>query len=290
MGPVFAIALSVVASAAWGMSDFLAGLTSRRLPVLTVVATMQLLGLVTMALVLGIVRPPGPGIDAAAAAVAAGVAGMSGLVCFYRALATGTMSIVAPIAACGVALPVLVGLTQGDRLGPVQAIGLTLTVAGVVCASRSAPTTLLGPNAGSGSPRIRLGSIALALLAAVGFGSYFVFAHAGARGGVLWLVGLSHIAAVPLVIGLWAAGQRTLPVRRRDGLLLAGLGLLDLSATTLYGVATRDGALALVAVAGSLYPVVTVLMARAVLRERVLALQGVGIVAALGGVLLLAAG
>ncbi len=287
MARVFAIALSVVASAAWGMSDFLAGVTSRRLPVLTVVATMQLLGLATMALVLVIVRPAGPGVAAALPSIAAGASGITGLVCFYRALATGTMSIVAPIAACGVALPVLVGLVQGDQVGALQAVGLALTMIGVVCASRSAPDR---PRAGSAAARARLGSVALALLAAVGFGGYFIFAHAGARGGVLWLVGLSHLAAIPLVVGLWLAGERALPARRSDGLLLAGLGLLDLSATTLYGVATRQGALALVAVAGSLYPVVTVLMARAVLRERVLPLQGAGIVAALGGVLLLAAG
>ncbi len=286
---MFAIALSVVASAAWGMSDFLAGVTSRRLPVLTVVATMQLLGLALMSLVLVAVRPPMPGLDAALPSVAAGVAGIAGLVCFYRALATGTMSVVAPIAACGVALPVIVGFAQGDRVGIIQAVGLLLTVVGVVCASRAAPDRALAVG-GWAPARLRVGSIALALLAALGFGSYFVFAHAGARGGVLWLVGLSHTAAIPLVVGLWLAGQRAVPAGRRDGLLLIGLGLIDLSATALYAVATRRGALALVAVAGSLYPVVTVLMARAVLRERVLPVQGAGIVAALGGVLLLAAG
>ena len=286
---MFAIALSVVASAAWGMSDFLAGVTSRRLPVLTVVATMQLLGLATITIVLLIVRPPGPGLDAALPSMAAGASGTAGLICFYRALATGLMSIVAPIAACGVALPVVVGFAQGDRVGALQALGLLLTVVGVVCASRSVPQDKPVPRAGT-PVRARLGSIALSLLAALGFGGYFVFAHAGARGGVLWLVGLSHVAALPLVIGLWLAGERALPSRRRDGLMLAGLGLLDLSATTLYGIATRQGALVLVAVAGSLYPVVTVLMARAVLRERLHALQGAGVLAALTGVVLLAAG
>jgi len=286
---VFAIVLSVIASAAWGMSDFLAGITSRRLPVFTVVATMQLLGLAVAALVLIVADPPGPGAHAALSSIAAGGAGMAGLVCFYGALAAGTMSIAAPIASCGVALPVLIGLSQGDHLRAVQGAGLVLTVAGVVCASRAAP---VGPPAVAGARPVRTGpgSVALALLAAVGFGGYFVFAHAGARGGLIWFVGLSHVAAIPLVIGLWLTGGRALPVRRRDGVLLAALGSLDLTATTLYGIATRQGALALVAVAGSLYPVVTVLMARAVLHERVLRLQGTGIAAALAGVLMLAAG
>ncbi len=285
---MFAIALSVGASAAWGTSDFLAGLTSRRLPVLTVVATMQLFGLALVSLVLVAVRPPAPGLDAALASVAAGAAGNAGLICFYRALATGTMSVVAPIAACGVALPVIVGFAQGDRVGVVQGVGLALAIIGILCASRTGPDRT--PAAAAAARRPRLGSIALALLAALGFGSYFVLAHAGARGGALWLVGLSHTAAIPLAAGLWLAGQRAMPAGRRDGRLLIGLGLIDLSATALYAVATRHGALAPVAVAGSLYPVVTVLMARAVLRERVLPVQGAWIAAALGGVLLLAAG
>jgi len=284
MAGVFAIALSVLASGAWGASDFFAGLASRRLPVLTVVATMQVLGLAGLAIAIVVVRPAAPSADEALASIAAGASGIAGLICFYRALATGTMSIVAPIGACGVALPVVVGFAQGDHVAGLQAVGLVLTVAGVVGASR-APADGVAAR----SP-VGVSSVALALLAALGFGGYFVFAHTGARGGVLWLVGLAHLVAIPLVAGLWITGQRVLPGARRDVGLLAAIGAVDLSATILYGVATRHGALALVAAAGSLYPVVTVLLARAVLHERVLPMQGVGVVAALTGVLLLAAG
>jgi drug/metabolite transporter (DMT)-like permease len=286
---VFAVALSVVAAGTWGMSDFLAGLTARRIPVLVVIATMQCSGLAMAALMLVVFRPAVPGLDDALAALAAGGAGTAGLVCFYRALASGTMSIVAPVAAAGVTLPVIVGLADGDRLRGLQGVGLALTVVGVVLASRSAPEAAVSDLHPARAPQ-RLGSIALALMAAVGFGAFFAFGHAGARGGVLWLVGLSHLAVLPLVAGLWLTGRPALPSGRRDGGLLAGLGLIDLAATSLYGIAQRHGALALVSVAGSLYPVVTVLMARIVLHERVLRVQGAGVLAALAGVVLLAAG
>lgn len=285
---MLAVSLSVFAACAWGTSDFFAGLVSRRLPVLTVVATIQVFGLLTMAVLLASVGPPAPSSDEALASVAAGFSGIAGLVCFYRALATGTMSIVAPIGACGVALPVVIGFAQGDRLSAAQAVGLVLTVIGVVCASRAPAEGTPGHHAPTRQASKQ--SVGLALLAALGFGGYFAFAHAGARGGVLWLVGLSHLVAIPLVVGLLITGRRVMPPARRDVGLVVAIGVPDLVATLLYGVANRHGTLALVAVAGSLYPVVTVFLARAVLHERVMPLQGAGVVAALTGVVLLAAG
>ena len=281
------IALSLAASGCWGTSDFLAGLISRRLAAIAVVAVMQVFGLVVIAVVLLASRPALPGLGPALASVAAGAAGMLGLLGFYSALASGTMSIVAPIAATGVALPVIVGLLGGERLRPLQAAGLLVTIAGVVLASRPG----IEPHATSPeSSRRHRRSIALALLAAAGFGGYFTFAHTGARGGVLWLLGLSHLAALPLLLGLLIGRRGDRTPAPADLVRLCALGLVDLSATALYSVATRDGALSIVSVAGSLYPVATVLLARAVLRERVQRLQGAGVLAALAGVALLAAG
>ena len=288
MAAVLAALLALTASMCWGLSDFTAGLVSRRLPALTVMFGAQALGLLGCALALAIVAPASPSAAQALAALAAGASGALGLACFYRALAVGTMSIVAPIGATGVALPVLVGLATGDRLRAAQAIGLVLTVCGVVLASRPAAET--GRERGSGARRGgSRRSVPLALVAAAGFGGYFVFAHPAARGGVLWLLVLSHLVVVPMGIAL-ALARRPLLVARAEWRWIALIGAIDLSATALYAVANRHGALAVVAVAGSLYPAVTVLLARAVLHERVAALQGAGVVAALGGVALLAAG
>lgn len=285
MAAMLAVIYALVASCCWGVSDFTAGLLSRRLPVLTVMFGAQTLGLVLSATALAASAPRAPGTGHALAALAAGASGVLGLACFYRALAVGTMSIVAPIGATGVALPVLVGLAGGDRLRALQAAGLALTVCGVVLASRPRE-----PEGGWGATSAARGqSVALALAAAAGFGGYFSFAHSGARGGVLWLLVVSHLVVVPMGLVLALTRRPALPPR---GALpaVAFVGLVDLSATALYGLANRRGALAIVAVAGSLYPAVTVLLARAVLHERVAPVQGVGVVAALAGVALLAGG
>lgn len=284
---MYVIGLSVVASTCWGLSDFLAGLAARRLPAFSVVAVMQGISLLVLSVTLLAVRPALPALVPALASVAAGAAGMLGLVCFYRALAVGMMSIVAPIGAAGVGLPVLVGLLQGDRLRVGQAAGLLITVAGVVLASRSVAGDATRSTRASATVHPRV--LGLALLAALGFGGYFTLAHIGARGGVLWLLGLSHISAAPLLLGLLLSGRPLAPRAPRDLVRVTAIGLIDLSATVLYSLATRQGALAVVAVTGSLYPVVTVLMARLVLGERLRAVQSAGVCAALAGVALLAA-
>ena len=158
------------------------------------------------------------------------------------------------------------------------------TVAGVVLASRSAETEALHAESENRA------AIPLALVAAVGFGGYFSLSHIGARGGVLWLLAVAHLPAIPIVLVLLAMHRVVMPSAPGDVARLAGIMSIDLLATGLYGVANRHGALTIVAVAGSLYPVVTLLLARAVLSERLQRLQGVGVMAALSGVALLAAG
>jgi drug/metabolite transporter (DMT)-like permease len=281
---VLAIALSLVAAGCWGTSDFMAGVASRRLSSTTVVMAIQMLGLVVCLVLLAVFRPPLPSGHEALASLAAGACGVIGLAAFYRALAVGTMSIVAPVGATGVALPVVVGLLGGDHLRGGQSVGLVATVAGVVLASRSAETEALHAESENRA------AIPLALVAAVGFGGYFSLSHIGARGGVLWLLAVAHLPTIPIVLVLLATHRVVMPSARGDVARLAGIMSIDLLATGLYGVANRHGALTIVAVAGSLYPVVTLLLARAVLSERLQRLQGVGVVAALSGVALLAAG
>jgi drug/metabolite transporter (DMT)-like permease len=281
---VLAVALSLVAASCWGTSDFMAGVASRRLSSTTVVMAMQMLGLVVCAVLLAVFQPPLPSAGEALASLAAGACGVIGLAAFYRALAVGTMSIVAPVGATGVALPVLVGLLGGDHLRGGQSVGLAATVAGVVLASRSAEAE------GLRSETMNRAAIPLALVAAAGFGGYFSLSHTGARGGVLWLLAVAHLPAIPIMIALLATHRVVMPSAPGDLARLTGIMSIDLLATGLYGAANRHGALTIVAVAGSLYPVVTLLLARTVLRERLQRLQGVGVVTALGGVALLAAG
>jgi drug/metabolite transporter (DMT)-like permease len=276
------VLLSLAASGCWGTADFLGGLQSKRVPVAMVLCLVEGTGLVGVLVVIAATGEPFPGTRAAILALVAGVGGVIALGCFYRALSIGTMSIVAPISATGVTLPVVVGIATGDRLSTVVAVGLAVTVLGVVLASRERHDDAEQTAAS------RL-SVGLALVAALGFGSYFVLSDAAADDSVLWLLVLSRAIPVPALAAFaWARGMR--PPSRHIALVLVAAGTLDCGATALYGVANTKGALSIVSVVGSLYPVMTLILARAVLSERIRPVQQAGVAAALAGVAMIAAG
>jgi drug/metabolite transporter (DMT)-like permease len=278
-----AIAYALCAATSWGLADFMAGLKSRRLGVLTVLLWVESTGLVAVLILIAVTGTGLPGGRAIVAAAIAGIAGFSALGLFYRALAIGTMSIVAPISATGVILPVVVGLATGDALHAVVAGGLAVTVCGVLLATREAASA---PE----RSRADRSALLLALGAAVGFGLYFTFADIAADGSVLWLLAIGRLAILPPVLLL--AVRRSVPLRPPmiDRWQLAAIGLADSAATGLYGLATTHGALSIVSVIGSLYPVVTVLLARGILGERLTRSQGVGVGIALAGVAMVSAG
>jgi drug/metabolite transporter (DMT)-like permease len=276
------IAFALAASACWGSADFLGGLKSRDYSAIAVLFTIEVAGLLIAAVVLGVAQDPFPSTRAVLCAVGAGTAGIVALGAFYRALAIGTMSIVAPISATGVALPVIVGIATGDRPSAVVVAGLFVTTLGVILASREVHADL-------DQAAVARTSIGLALLAALGFGTYFIGADVAADDSVLWTVVLGRAIAVPVVGFIVLTRAVALP-RGGDLRVLCAAGAVDLLATALYGVANTHGDLSIVSVVGSLYPIATVMLARAVLDERVRTVQAVGVVAALSGVALIAAG
>ena len=276
------VLLSLAASSCWGVADFLGGLQSKRVPVAVVLCIVEGAGLAGVLTIIVATGEPFPGSRAAILSVVAGIGGVIALGCFYRALAIGTMSIVAPISATGVTLPVVVGIATGDRIPAVVAAGLAVTFAGVLLASRE-------QHEDAGRAAAGKLSVALALVAAVGFGSYFVMSDAAADDSVLWLLVLSRSVPVPaLALFAWRRGMRP-PTGRTAGTLVVA-GTLDCGATALYAVANTKGALSIVSVVGSLYPVMTLILARAVLGERIRRVQQVGVAAALAGVAMIAAG
>ena len=283
---MLAIALGLGSSALWGLADFLGGLKSRSFPVPVVLAVMYGSGLLAMTIVILALGSGPPDTEAVVAGLGSGLFGIAALMAFYRALAIGTMSIVAPVASTGVALPVLVGLATGDQPGAMRSIGLVAAIAGVILASRQE-----GGGA-SGEARTQRVSIALAVVAGLGFGMYFVLAEISSRGDIGWALLLSRVAGTPILVAIAVLtvrrGGRML--RGRDLAIVAGIGLLDLGANVLYNTSTTIGELSTVAVASSLYPVTTVLLAAAVLGERVRGVQRTGVVVALCGVVLIAAG
>jgi drug/metabolite transporter (DMT)-like permease len=279
---VLAVALALAASACWGVADFTAGLKTRRLAVPLVLLLVQGVGCLWVLAVVVATGEPAPDATSAAASVLAGVAGAAALAALDRALAIGTMGVVAPISATGVALPVIVGVATGDRLSLVVSVGLALAVAGVLLASREQHDDAEQASAG------RL-SILLALAAATGFGAYFVLADQAADASVLWLLLLARLVVVP-VLAVLVVLRPPERLGRADAGALALAGTLDVTATGLFGLATTKGALSIVAVVGALYPVATVLLARVLLHERLQPVQVAGVAAAFAGVALIVAG
>lgn len=277
------IASALSSSLCWGLADFVGGLQSRRLPVFVVLLVSQgaaLLAAMAVALLSGESLPPAGRV---AAGMAAGAAGVLALACFYRALAIGTMSIVAPIAATGAVVPVIVGMASGDRPSGVQIAGMALAMAGVVLASRE----IHDDEQKAADARL---AVTLALITALGFGLFFVGMERAASGGVLWALVSARVASVACV-GLLTARSRPSFAGVRPALApLVAIGLLDGAANGLYAFATTEGLLSVVAILGSLYPVVTILLARMVLGERVRRIQELGIAGAVAGVALIAAG
>ena len=276
-----AVALALGASISWGVADFLGGLKSRRLHVLTVLLLSQAVGMLLVGALVAVRGEGPPDARFLFFGALAGLSGLIGLSAFYRGLAVGAMSVVAPISATGAAIPVAVGVATGDRPSEIQAVGLGLALVGVVVASREE-----GP---AGSRRLAAGT-GLALAAAAGFGGFFVGMDAASDGGVLWALLAARVFDVALLAAVAVLLRPGRPMSARDTRDIVAVGCFDVAANALFALASTEGLVSLVAVLASLYPVVTILLARAVLGERVRRSQAVGVALALGGVAAIAGG
>jgi drug/metabolite transporter (DMT)-like permease len=293
--------LALMSSALWGSADFVGGLVSRRLRPVVVVAVSQGLAFIVVgvwALSIGAWHDPHGYLPWAAAA---GVVGPLSLVAFYGALASGTMGVVAPIAAAGVVVPVLIGLLSGDRPSVLQYVGIALAVVGVILASGPE----LRPTGGAAAPTAaQARAVVLALGAAVGFGFVLWFvARAGRTSVPMTIVTQRGVSTttMAIVVLITFARRSTRPpgpsleptfggLRARDLPILGAVGVVDAAANGTFAQASTGGLLAVVSVLGSLYPVATALLARVILNERLLPIQLKGVAVALTGIILIGAG
>jgi drug/metabolite transporter (DMT)-like permease len=276
---VLAVLLSLTSSLVWGVGDYLGGLQTRRHPVVAVVAVSQTAGLIAVILAL-LIRGEGPPpvLDLWPAALA-GLLGLCAVAAFYYALAVGTISIVAPIAATSAAVPVIAGIATGERPGALQAAGLAAALVGVVLASREP-----GQHPPEGAARR---AVPLAFATALLLGLFLLCLHAARDSNLLWVLVAARTASV---CALAVACLIVRPsVSRADLPVMAAIGVADTAANGLFVAASTRGPLAVVSVLSSLYPVVTVGLAQLHLGERLDRLQGAGVVLALVGVGLLSA-
>lgn len=287
---MLAVALALLSSAFWGSADFGGGVLSRRIPVAAVVLLSQAAGGIGLLLLSLVISPAFP--HYFWLALAAGVFGVLGLLLFYHGLAIGKMSLVAPVAACGAVLPVVFALGTGEVPRLLTLAGLASALAGVVLAST---TSAVSGTDGRGHQRQAALS---AIGAAVCFGLFLLLLGRAAHlepHSVLWLSLLTRLASVPVLAMGLVVTRTSLPWRaldpRRDFRMLPALalvGLGDATANTLFALANTIGAPAVVAVLGSLYPLVTAGLARARLGELLSPRQKAGAGLAMLGVVLVA--
>jgi drug/metabolite transporter (DMT)-like permease len=272
-----AAVLAATSALVFGAADFLGGVATRRAPVLAVVAVSQLAGLVVLGAMLPLLDGAPSGADLAWGGTA-GLAGGTGLLLFYRALAAGVMSVVAPVTATLAAgVPVLAGLAQGERPGALALTGVAVALLATALVSRGEDA------AAPGAPV----PLAGALGAGLAFGAFFVLLDRTAATAGLWPLLPARCASLALIFAAAASTRRTLRPTPRALLATLGAGVLDMTANVLYLLAVQRGLLSLVAVLASLYPVSTLLLARTLLGERLRGVQGAGVAFALAAIVLI---
>ncbi|MFT3860467.1 MAG: DMT family transporter [Micropruina sp.] len=264
----------------WGVADFAGGTLSRRLPSAAVVGVSQACSLVLLLVVLPFV-PAASDWGWAGWSVLAGAAGSLALVCFYRALAFGTVGVVSPISALAVSIPVVAGLLAGEQPHGVQLAGILVAFAGAVLAS--------GPEL-RGEQHVKQQAVWFALAAAAGFGvTMLAIARGAASSTIFTMVGMRTTSVMGFAVA--AVLVRSVGgVKASDLPKLALLGLGDVAANALLGFASTLDLLSITAVLSALYPVVTVGLAAVLLRERLKPVQLAGVALAFAGVGLIAAG
>ncbi len=275
-----ALVLALGSSVVWGVADFSGGSLTKRLPTFAVTVSSQAAGFVLLLVAVAVRGDVGG--RSFVLGLLAGAGGGAGLAAFYRALSLGTMSVVSPVVACGAVVPFAISLATGERPSRLALAGAGAALAGAVLASVEEHR--------SSSPE-RSRAIALALVAAVALGLFVYFLGLGSRQGdaLSTLLG-ARVGSLALLVVLASARRAPLRVPRGSLAVVAAVGLADVSANILFAFASGRGLLALVSVLGSLYPVVTVLLAHILLGERLTRVQQVGVAVALGGVAAIAGG
>jgi drug/metabolite transporter (DMT)-like permease len=285
------IFLGLAAAVLYGSGDFLGGMATRRLQVLPVLMLADTAGLI-VALAVAAMSPGTVGLAGLAWGISAGLIGGFGLIIFYIGLATGPMSVVAPVSGLvSTVLPVGVALAEGERPGVGVYAGALLCLVAVVMTSSAGDSDVTGAVARAGRPG-RGRAIGFGVVSGAAFGLFFLLIRNAGESGEFWPVAAGRIGELAVVLIAAAVLRRSLSPRGADGRLLlaaAGAGVIDVVANVCYVAATRTGAFGLAVVLASLYPGFTVLLARVVLGERLRWVQRAGLALAAIGILLVAA-
>jgi drug/metabolite transporter (DMT)-like permease len=277
MSPILALG----ASLSYGIADYVGALAARRTSALTVTLGMQTVGLIVLLPFLPFL-PGRPSTSAMVIGAVSGAAGTAGLVIYLRAMATGPIGVVSPLAAVsGAAVPVAWGaFVLGDELSSLQSFGVLLALISVVVVAWV-------PGSAVGAADLR--GVIRGLASGVLFGGFFIALDATPADSGLWpLVGARLASAIGVLLLLRVVSRPAHPGAALPLILLAGT--TDMAANVLFLLATRGGLLSISALLSSLYPVVALLLARRFLKERLHPVQASGVVGALVAMTLLVTG
>lgn len=282
--------LAIASAVFYGAADFTGGLATRRSGAIPVVLLSQAGGLVVLALILPLLPHASPTLADLLWGAAAGVTGGIGVALLYRALAIGTMAVVAPATAiCAVTIPVIISVVLGERPVPLALTGIVVGIASIVLVSHQRPVAELAGHQ-SGPPRRLPPGMGTALASGVAIGLFFVtLARTGSAAG-MWPLVVARLVSVTLFAAIALAGRRSLRMPADVAALAIVGGTIDMLANALYMLAARQGPLSVVVTLSSLYPASTVLLARVVLGERLNRWQLIGIGSALTAVVLIVSG
>jgi drug/metabolite transporter (DMT)-like permease len=284
---VLPVVLGLGSASCIGVADFIAGIASRRFPPLMVGFWVQLVALVLTAAMMALLRPPLDAPAQIAWGLAAGVGSGFGLLLLYRALAAGAMSLVAPIVACSVVLPVVFAIARGEVVTLLSGGGIAAVFAGIVLASLQ-PAPVPGDPTDTGKAGDRL-AVGYAIGAALGFGLFLILIDIGATGSAaasLWTTSASRVTAFGVQVAVVLAGRRQIARPGRLLPALAAVAALDQGANVLLGLGAVTEAYGIVTILFGLYPVVTALLGTLLLGERLTRIQATGATLAVVGVML----
>lgn len=273
------IGFGIGSALSWGAGDFFGGTAARRTSGLAATAGSQAVGLVLLLVILALVGPALPASGTLVIAAVGGLLGGLGLLALYRGLAMGAMGLVSAIAASGsIAIALVGGALLGSRaMHPVQLGGVLLVIAGTVAASGA---TLQGVNRGA---------VLMALIAAAGFAAWYLLLDLVADGNEVWVLVLNRASATLLIGGVaLLAGQARALISVWRWVTASGIG--DVTANVAFVVARATIPVGLAAALSGTYPLVTMLLARGVLGERLPRLGLLGVLLGVGGVVLISLG
>lgn len=273
------ILLSLIACFCWGISDFLGGVKSRQLPIIIVLFISIFFSVLILSAILLFKQEAFPNNPSLWWAAIAGIFGLSSMFFLYKALSIGTISIIAPITATGVIIPVIFGIIKGELISPDQIAGIVIAIMGtIILSSKKSPVD---------DDKSITSGIKYAFLAGICDGLFLLTFSQSGNASLLWSTLILRSTYCILLIPVLIIYHPVFKIRLSNYIILSTMGVIDTIAGFSFIMAASIGLLSIVSVISSLYPAVTVFLSTTVLKEKLNRTQWIGILLAFSGIVLI---